>query len=236
MFIECVGKDTRDGVESTYVVPVLPWFRVGIDSTFPVAAGPRNNVWSSTFDPGRNANMKKMGSSYYDKPSAENKSTVWEEHIASQKAQPEPTAMNNAAGSEGSQKQLDSDTLRKMMDPQNVNFALHKLDPSGTGKVDLDEVRCFWPHATLEQRTLSVLLCCAVHGSTPFETRSLRCEPHLVFLICVFVVALCYRDSSCNEQSRLATTRSEASLHVKANGRGARLTGHDGMEGGGVLR
>jgi hypothetical protein len=116
VFIECVGKDTRDGVES-----------------------PRNNVWSSTFDPGRNANMKKMGSSYYDKPSAENKSTVWEEHIASQKAQPEPTAMNNAAGSEGSQKQLDSDTLRKMMDPQNVNFALHKLDPSGTGKVDLDE-------------------------------------------------------------------------------------------------
>jgi len=85
--------------------------------------------------------MKKMGSSYYDKPSPENKSTVWEEHIASQKAQPESTAKNNAAGSEGSQK-LDSDTLRKMMDPKNVNFALKKLDPSGTGKVDLDEVRC----------------------------------------------------------------------------------------------
>jgi len=87
--------------------------------------------------------MKKMGSSYYDKPSAENKSTVWDEHLASQQAQPESTAMNNAAGSEGSQK-LDSDTVRKMMDPQNVNFALKKLDPSGTGKVDLDEVCCLW--------------------------------------------------------------------------------------------
>jgi hypothetical protein len=48
-------------------------------------AGPptRSNVWSSTFNPGRNDNMKKMGSSYYDKP-VDNK-TVWDQTLDSQR-------------------------------------------------------------------------------------------------------------------------------------------------------
>lgn len=57
-------------------------------------------MWSSTFDPGTNQNMKKMGSSYYDKP-VDNK-TVWDQTLDSQKmtsAQESKTAAtNNSAG------------------------------------------------------------------------------------------------------------------------------------------
>lgn len=71
-------------------------------------AGPRNNVWSSTFDPGRNQNMKKMGSSYYDKP-IDNK-TVWDQTLDSQKGQAStpqsPTvASNNSMGMDVSEVQ-----------------------------------------------------------------------------------------------------------------------------------
>lgn len=100
-------------------------------------AGPRNNVWSSTFDPGRNANMKKMGSSYYDKPAAGDSTTVWDQHLEAQKqaAPQSPTSANNQVG----QKTIDKEDLQKMMTPSNVEAAMQKVDPSGTGKIDFDQ-------------------------------------------------------------------------------------------------
>jgi hypothetical protein len=53
-----------------------------------VPLGPRNNVWSSTFDPGRNSNMRKVGASYYDNPSEENKGSIWDEHLKSESSRP----------------------------------------------------------------------------------------------------------------------------------------------------
>ncbi|KAI8106028.1 hypothetical protein M9434_004625 [Picochlorum sp. BPE23] len=101
------------------------------------AASPRNNVWSSTFDPGRNANMKKMGSSYYDKPAAGDSATVWDQHLEAQKqaAPQSPTSANNQVG----QKTIDKEDLQKMMNPSNVEAAMQKVDPSGTGKIDFDQ-------------------------------------------------------------------------------------------------
>jgi len=51
-------------------------------------AGPRQNVWSSTFDPGRNSNMRKVGASYYDKPTEENQGSIWDEHLKSESSRP----------------------------------------------------------------------------------------------------------------------------------------------------
>ncbi|MCP3882878.1 MAG: hypothetical protein GY701_31450, partial [Sulfitobacter sp.] len=59
-------------------------------------------MWSSTFNPGRNDKMKKMGSSYYDKPVDNN--TVWDQTLDSQRrssmdgAKSEPTTPNASAG------------------------------------------------------------------------------------------------------------------------------------------
>lgn len=102
-----------------------------------LGAGPRNNVWSSTFDPGRNANMKKMGSSYYDKPVDDR--TTWDQHLASQESQAD-TAMveNNVAGFTTGK--MNSDDIKKMMSPAKVDAALKKLDPDGSGKVEFAEV------------------------------------------------------------------------------------------------
>ncbi len=81
--------------------PTLAWNSTkGFHCFFLNHAGPRNNIWSSTFDPGRNQNMKKMGSSYYDKP-VDNK-TVWDQTLDSQKQQNVPesptVASNNNIG------------------------------------------------------------------------------------------------------------------------------------------
>ena len=81
--------------------------------------------------------MKKMGSSYYDKPVDEK--TTWDQHLESQKSQPDsPGAANNSIGL-GTER-MNAEDIKHMMTPENIDSALRKADPSGTGQVDYNKV------------------------------------------------------------------------------------------------
>ena len=98
-------------------------------------AGPRTNVWSSTFDPGRNANMNKIGSSYYDKPNESNPGGVWDQVLQSEAARPSSPPSTSAVKG-GS---MDADAVRKMFATEKIEAALKKAETGG--KVDYDRVR-----------------------------------------------------------------------------------------------
>lgn len=96
-------------------------------------AGPRTNVWSSTFDPGANANLKKVGSSYYDKP-VDNKG-VWDMHNDAESARPKSTS----TAAPGPSDAMDTASLRRMLSGERVEAALKQADPTGQGKVDYNQ-------------------------------------------------------------------------------------------------
>ena len=65
-----VKNDAPEGATSaSHSHSIYPLIAPGLAHPTRFPAGPRNNVWSSTFDPGRNANLKNAGRSYYDTPS-----------------------------------------------------------------------------------------------------------------------------------------------------------------------
>jgi hypothetical protein len=99
----------------------------------PCLVGPRTNVWSSTFDPGSNANFKKVGSSYYDKP-IDNKG-VWDMHNDAESARPKSTSTAATGASEA----MDTSSLRRMFSGERVEAALKQADPTGQGKVDFNQ-------------------------------------------------------------------------------------------------
>lgn len=78
-------------------------------------AGSKPNVWTSTFSPGVNPNMKKTGASYYDKPSGPDKGSVWDAHLTAEAARnsfdhssspPEETKMSMKSLNERVQKAM----------------------------------------------------------------------------------------------------------------------------------
>jgi len=88
-------------------------------------------VWSSTFDPGANANLRKAGSSYYDKPTGDEKS-VRQMHLDSEKEKP---SSPNAAGKPG----VDAEDVRRMFSPDRVEQAM-KQSSDASGKVNMDRL------------------------------------------------------------------------------------------------
>lgn len=109
---------------------------------YSLVAGPRTNVWSSTFDPGRNANLRKAGSSYYDKP-IDNKA-VWDYHVESEGSKPKTvTEKVSAQSGGGGESKMDAEAMRRMLASDRVEAALLKADPTGQGKVDFNQVMSY---------------------------------------------------------------------------------------------
>ena len=99
--------------------------------------GPRNNVWSSTFDPGRNSNIgRKVGASYYDKPTEENKGDIWSQHLQSQSSRPKSIDEPKPSGTA-----MDAESVRRMFASDKIESAMKQAD-AGAGKVDYEKV--YW--------------------------------------------------------------------------------------------
>lgn len=80
--------------------------------------------------------MKKVGSSYYDKPAAnDNKKTMWDQHLESEKSRP----ISQSSSMKQQQDAVDVSSLRSMFTADRVESALKKADPSGSGKVDFSQ-------------------------------------------------------------------------------------------------
>ena len=110
-------------------------------------AGPRTNVWSSTFDPGRNANLRKTGSSYYDKPAAGKEKSVWEMRVDSERSQASAPAAAPATSA------MDAAELRRMFSPDKVERAM-KMADNGSGRVDFGAVRVHCLLSDMRARSL----------------------------------------------------------------------------------
>ena len=96
-------------------------------------------VWSSTFDPGRNANLQRKsagGGSYYDKPVAGDTKTVWDCHLESKKSgggeAPAPVSAPHG-------NVVDAAELKRMMSSERVEAAMRQAGSGG--KVDFNKVR-----------------------------------------------------------------------------------------------
>jgi len=102
-------------------------------------------VWSSTFNPGRNANLQRKSAgagSYYDKPVAGDTKTVWDCHLESKKSGAGEAAPPVSAAHAGGNV-VDAAELKRMMSSERVEAAMRQAGSGG--KVDfnkfMDELR-----------------------------------------------------------------------------------------------
>jgi hypothetical protein len=96
-----------------------------------------SQVWSATFDPGRNANMqKKVSGGYYDRPAEGDNKSVWNIHLESQKSQAEAPTAAAALGGDA----VDAAEVKRMLSADRVDAALRKATSGESGKVDFTKL------------------------------------------------------------------------------------------------